>query len=147
MEIPDLEWGVAVLPNIGGTEAAWAGSHNFVLPRQRTPDENKQQAARVFINWVSQQSLAWAEGGQVPARNSVRESSEFQALQEQSTLAQQVDYLRFPPAVAGIGDVFADFNQAVNEAVLLTKEPSAALSEAAERAAKKLEENRERYGG
>ncbi|TDD67204.1 ABC transporter substrate-binding protein [Jiangella aurantiaca] len=146
-EVPDLEWGVAPLPNIGGTEAAWAGSHNFVLPRQRTPDDNKQQAARVFINWVSQQSLAWAEGGQVPARNSVRESEEFQALPEQSALAQQVDYLHFPPAVPGIGDVFADFNQAVNEAVLLTKEPAAALSEAADRASKKLEENRERYGG
>ncbi|RIQ11050.1 ABC transporter substrate-binding protein [Jiangella rhizosphaerae] len=146
-EVPDLEWGVAPLPNIGGTQAAWAGSHNFVLPRQRSADENKQQAARVFINWVSQQSLAWAEGGQVPARNSVRESAEFQALPEQSALAQQVDYLHFPPPVPGIGDVLADFNQAVNEAVLLTKEPAAALSEAADRASKKLEENRERYGG
>ncbi|WP_026876446.1 ABC transporter substrate-binding protein [Jiangella gansuensis] len=146
-EVPDLEWGVAPLPNIGGTEAAWAGSHNFVLPRQRTPDENKQEAARVFINWVSQQSLAWAEGGQVPARNSVRESAEFAALPEQSALAEQADYLHFPPAVPGISDAFADFDQALNEAVLLTKEPAAALTEAAERAAKKLEENRDRYQG
>ncbi|TDE11911.1 ABC transporter substrate-binding protein [Jiangella asiatica] len=146
-EVPDLQWGVAPLPNIGGTQAAWAGSHNFVLTRQRRPDENKQEAARVFINWVSQQSIAWAEGGQVPARNSVRESADFEALPEQSALAQQVDYLRFPPSVPGIGDVFADFNQALNEAVLQTLEPATALSEAAERAAKKLEENRERYGG
>ncbi|SEE34777.1 multiple sugar transport system substrate-binding protein [Jiangella alba] len=146
-EVPGLQWGVAALPNIGGTQAAWAGSHNFVLPRQRNADENKLRAARVFINWVSQQSLAWAEGGQVPARNSVRESAEFQALTEQAALAEQVDHLRFPPAVPGIGDVLADFNQAVNEAVLLTKEPAAALSEAADRAAKKLEENRDRYDG
>lgn len=145
-EVPDLDWGVAPLPNIGGEQAAWAGSHNFVLTKQRTPDENRLTASRVFINWVSQQSLAWAKGGQVPARNSVRESDEFAALPEQSTLAQQVDYLRFPPSVPGISDAFTDFDQALNEAVLMTKEPAAALSDAAERANKKLEENRSKYG-
>jgi len=145
-EVPNLDWGVAPLPNIGGEQAAWAGSHNFVLPKQRTPDENRLTAARVFINWVSQQSLAWAEGGQVPARNSVRESAEFEALPEQSTLAEQVDYLRFLPPIPGIDDAFADFDQALNEAVLLTKEPAQALSDAAERANKKLEENRKKYG-
>ncbi|NED96151.1 ABC transporter substrate-binding protein [Phytoactinopolyspora alkaliphila] len=144
-EVSGLEWGVAPLPNIGGTQAAWAGSHNFVMTSQRRPDENKLDAARVFINWVSQQSLDWAEGGQVPARSSVRESAEFQELTEQAALAQQVDYLRFPPAVPGIGDAFADFDQALNEAVLLTKEPAKALSDAAARATKKLEENRDRY--
>lgn len=146
-EIPDLQWGVAPLPNIGGTDAAWAGSHNFVIMRQRQPNDDKLAAARVFINWVSQQSIAWAEGGQVPARNEVRESAEFEALPEQSALAQQVDYLHFPPSVPGISEAFADFDQALNEAVLLTKEPAAALSEAADRASKKLEENRERYDG
>ncbi|WP_106540092.1 ABC transporter substrate-binding protein [Haloactinopolyspora alba] len=146
-EVPDLDWGVAPLPNIGGQKAAWAGSHNFVLAKQRTPDENRLKASRVFINWISQQSLAWAKGGQVPARTSVRESPEFQKLPEQSALAEQVDYLRFPPSVPGIGDAFADFDQALNEAVLMTKEPAAALSEAADRANKKLEENRKKYGG
>lgn len=144
-EAADLDWGVAPLPNIGGTQAAWAGSHNFVMTNQRTPDENKLTASRVFINWVSQQSIAWAEGGQIPARNSVRESAEFEALPEQSILAEQVDYLHFPPAVPGISDVFADFDQALNEAVLLTKEPAEALQQAADRATKKLEENRSKY--
>jgi multiple sugar transport system substrate-binding protein len=145
-EVPDLEWGVAPLPNIGGTPAAWAGSHNFVMTTQRSPDDNKLNAARVFINWISRQSLDWAEGGQVPARASVRESAEFAELTDQATFAEQVDYLRFPPAVPGIGDAFEDFNQALNEAVLLTKEPADALRSAAERATKKLEENRSRFG-
>lgn len=145
-EITGLEWGVAPLPNIGGTEAAWAGSHNFVLTKQRTPDENKLEASRVFINWVSQQSIEWAKGGQVPARASVRESAEFEALPEQSALAQQVDYLHFPPSVPGIGDAMADLAQALNEAVLLQKEPAVALSEAADRAKKKLDENAQKYG-
>ncbi|NEE01662.1 extracellular solute-binding protein [Phytoactinopolyspora halotolerans] len=146
-EVSGLEWGVAPLPNIGGTQAAWAGSHNFVLTKPRRPDENKLNAARVFVNWVSKQSLAWAEGGQVPARTSVRESEDFQALTEQAAFAEQVEYLHFPPAVPGISDAFADFDQALNEAVLLTKEPAQALEQAAQRAAKKLEENRDKYSG
>jgi multiple sugar transport system substrate-binding protein len=145
-EIDGLDWGVAPIPNIGGTSAAWANSHNFVLVKQRSPDENKLVAARVFINWVSGQSIEWAKAGQVAARASVRESPEFAELEVQSALAEQVDSLHFPPPVPGIGDAFVDFYQAVNEAVLMEKSPADALSDAAERANKTLEENRSKYG-
>lgn len=144
-EKKDLQWGVAALPNIGGTPAAWAGSHQFVLPTQKTPDENKAIASRVFLNWISQQSLEWAKAGQVPARNSVRESAEFQALKEQSTLAQQIDYLRFLPPVAGIGDAMTEWEKALNQAVLGEKDPQTALSDAAGRATKVLEANAKKY--
>jgi multiple sugar transport system substrate-binding protein len=137
---------VAPLPDIGGTKAAWAGSHQFVLPTLKTPDENKSTAARVFLNWISTKSLEWAKGGQVPARNSVRESAEFKALKEQATLATQIDDLHFPPAVAGIGDAMPEFDKALNLAVLGTKDPKAALSEAAGRATKILEANKKKYG-
>lgn len=145
-EQEDLEWGVAPLPNIGGTPAAWAGSHQFVLPTMKAPDENKSQAARVFLNWISQQSLEWAKAGQVPARTSVRDSAEFQALPEQAALAQQVDALHFLPPVAGIGDAMTEWDKALNEAVLGTKSPQAALSDAAGRATKILEANSKKYG-
>jgi multiple sugar transport system substrate-binding protein len=141
-----LEWGVAPLPNIGGTKAAWAGSHQFCLPKLKTPDQNKSTAARVFVNYVSQRSLEWAKGGQVPARKQVRESAEFKALKEQAALATQVDDLHFPPAVPGIGDALAELNKAVNEAVLLKAEPGKALADAAARADKILEANRKKYG-
>lgn len=147
-EVEDLEWGVAPLPQIGSEKGAWAGSHNFVIMRQRSQDDNKLQAAKVFINWISRQSIEWAKAGQVPARKSVRESSEFQSLEEQSTIAQQLPYVHFVPAVPGIADVQTDtFEQAVNEAVLLKQEPKAALDEAASRADKLLEENRQKYEG
>jgi multiple sugar transport system substrate-binding protein len=145
-EVDDLEWGVAPVPQIGSEKGVWSGSHNFVIMNRTPPDENKQQAARVFINWVSQRSIEWAKAGQIPARNSVRESQEFQNLQEQSTLAQQVDYVTFVPPVPGIGDVQpTTFDQAVNEAVLLKKAPKTALDEAAARANQLLEENRQKY--
>jgi multiple sugar transport system substrate-binding protein len=137
---------VAPLPNIGGTQAAWAGSHQFVLPKLKTPDQNKSTAARVFVNYVSQKSLEWAKGGQVPARKQVRESAEFKALPEQAALAQQIDYVRYPPSVPGIGDAFNALNTAINEAVLLRKEPAKALSDASARADKILEANRKKYG-
>ncbi|UFU07989.1 ABC transporter substrate-binding protein [Ruania halotolerans] len=142
----DIEWGVAPLPVIGSQPGVWAGSHQFVLPVQRSEDENKATASRVFLNWISQQSLEWAEAGQVPARNEVRESAEFEALTEQATLASQIDDLHFPPTVPGISDCMAEFDKALNEAVLEGKDPQTALSDAAGRATQILEENAERYG-
>ncbi len=141
-----LEWGVAPLPNIGGKKAAWAGSHQFCLPKLKTPDPNKSTAARVFVNYVSQKSLEWAKGGQVPARKQVRESAEFKALTDQAALATQIDDLHFPPSVPGIGDALAELNKAVNEAVLLKADPAKALSDASARADKILEANRKKYG-
>jgi multiple sugar transport system substrate-binding protein len=142
-----LEWGVAALPNIGGKPAAWAGSHQFVLPTQKTKDDNKQTAARVFLNWISQQSLEWAKGGQVPARNSVRDSGDFKALKGQAALGAQINDLHFPPPVAGIGDAMLEWEKALNEATLGIKSPQAALSDAAGRADKILQGNKQKYGG
>lgn len=144
-EKKDLQWGVTTLPNIGGEKAAWAGSHQFVLPTQKSPDENKGQASRVFLNWISQQSLEWAKGGQIPARNSVRESEEFQELTHQAELAKQIDDLRFPPAVAGIGDAMLEFEKAVNEITLGMKDVATTLNAAADRANKILEANAKKY--
>jgi len=101
----------------------------------------------VFVNWISQQSLEWAKAGQVPARNSVRESAEFKALADQSIIGSQIDNLHFAPAVPGISDAMEEWNKALNESVLGTKEPQAALSDAAGRANQILEANKKKYGG
>ena len=70
----------------------------------------------------------------------------FKNLEEQSTLAKQIPYVHFIPAVPGISDVGpTTFFKAVNEAVLLKTEPKAALDAAAERADQLLEENRQKY--
>jgi multiple sugar transport system substrate-binding protein len=142
-----LEWGVSALPQIGTQPAAWAGSHQFVQFKQRTQDANKLQAGKVFINYLSQQSLEWAKAGQVPARKEVRESAEFAALSEQAAIGTQIDNLHFPPSVPGIPDALATIDTAVNEAVLLRKEPGKALADAAAKADQILEQNRKKYGG
>ena len=76
----------------------------------------------------------------------MRESQEFQQIEPQAQLAEYIPNLHFVPPVPGIGDVQPEsFDQAVNEAVLLSQEPQAALDAAAERANQLLEQNRERY--
>ena len=140
------EWGVAPLPKIGTQPAAWAGSHNFVQFKQGTRDPNKLTAGKVFINFISQQSLEWAKGGQVPARKEIRDSAEFTSLKEQAAIGTQIDNLHFPPPVPGIADAFAAVETAVNEAVLMRKEPAKALADAASTANQLLEQNSKKYG-
>ncbi|GAA4964960.1 ABC transporter substrate-binding protein [Actinoplanes utahensis] len=142
-----LKWGAAPVPQIGTQKAVWAGSHQFVQFKQGSRNDDKLTAGKVFINWISQKSLEWAKGGQVPARKDVRDSAEFQALPEQAALATQIDYVHYPPSVAGIGDALNTVVTAVNEAVLLRKEPARALSDAAAKADQILEQNRKKYGG
>lgn len=146
-QVSGLEWGVAPLPQIGTQRAAWAGSHNFVVVQQRKPDPGKIDAAKVFINWLSQHSLDWAEGGQIPARTPVRKEPGFSKLKDVNTLAQQLDYLHFAPALPGVAEAIDTIDAAVNEAVLLKKPPKQALDDAAARADKILAENLKKYGG
>ncbi|MEU5563968.1 ABC transporter substrate-binding protein [Micromonospora musae] len=143
---PDVQWGVAPLPQIGSKPAAWANSHNFTIVKQRANNGNKVQASKVFINWLSQHSLDWAKGGQVPARKSVRESAEFKALTEVSALAPELDYAAFPPATPGLGEVITTFYDSFNEAALGKKSPKQALDDGVAKANRQLEDNRKKYG-
>jgi multiple sugar transport system substrate-binding protein len=141
-----VNYGAATMPQIGSEKGAWANSHNFVITNKRGQDPNKITASKVFINWVSTHSADWATAGQVPARNSVRESQAFQKLEFQSILAEQLPYVHFPPSVPGIGDVQLNaLDPAVNEALLLKKDPKTALDESASQAKQLLEENRQKY--
>jgi multiple sugar transport system substrate-binding protein len=141
-----IEWGVAPLPQIGTKPAAWANSHNFTIVKQRQADANKVSASKVFINWLSEHSLDWGKGGQVPARKEVRESAEFKSLTDIASLAPELEYAAFPPAVPGLGDVTNTFYSAFNEAALGKKQPKQALDDGAAKANKQLEDNRKKYG-
>lgn len=142
-----LRWKASPVPNIGGTQATWAGSHQFVLPRQIKPVENKQIASRVFLNWISQQSLNWADAGMVPARNSVRELPEFQEKGAVLEFAKQLDYVRFAPPVPGAADQRPEWNIAVSKAMLGKQDVAAALAEGGQKANKILAANQKKYGG
>ena len=146
-EVKKLKWDATVVPNIGGTPAVWAGSHQLVLPNNRgANDEDKAQASRVFLNWLSKNSLGWADAGQVPARNDVREDPGFADKGQVVEFAKQLDYIRFTPPVPGISDAFVDWAPAVSLAMLGKKDTATALGEAAEKGQRILEQNKEKYG-
>jgi multiple sugar transport system substrate-binding protein len=146
-KVDGLQWAAAEVPKIFDQPAVWGSSHQFVVTSQAAKDKNKLQASSVFISWISEKSIEWAKSGQIPARNSARESAEFSALEVQSTLANQLDYVVFPPATPGIADVTAPtFEQAVNLSVLGKAKPKEALESAAKKADAILEQNRQKYG-
>src|SRR5215210_3387195 len=142
----DVPWAVAPLPEIGSQKGVWGNSHNLVIMRQQSQNQNKLDAAKVFIGWISEHSLDWAKGGQVPARNSVRNSQGFKSLKYQPIFAEELPDVHFPPAVAGVGDAQLEMEQAVNRAVLGKQTPKQALDQAAKRANALLEQNRKKYG-
>jgi multiple sugar transport system substrate-binding protein len=144
--IKKLKYGAAPVPNIGGTQATWAGSHQFVLPRQIKPDQNKAQASRVFINWISQQSLNWADAGMVPARNEVRNAPEFKQKGLVNEFAKEIDYIHFVPPVPGVTDIDPIWVTATSNAMLGKQPIDAALKDATVRANKVLAANKKKYG-
>jgi len=145
-KVKGLQWEAAAIPTIGQKPAVWANSHNFVVTTQATKDPNKLAASRAFISYISQRSIDWAKSGQVPARNSVRESPEFKELKVQSTLADQLPNVVFPPSVPGIGDITTPtYETAVNEVILGKQATKAALDAAAKKADAMLAANRKKY--
>ncbi|SDS15158.1 multiple sugar transport system substrate-binding protein [Friedmanniella luteola] len=140
-----LKWGAAPVPKIGDELATWAGSHQFVLPRQIKPDNNKAIASRVFVNWISQQSLGWADAGMVPARNEVRDSAEFKAKGAVNEFAKELDYIKFPPPIPGVADQRVEWNTAVSKAILGQQDVATALAEGGQKANKILAANLKKY--
>jgi multiple sugar transport system substrate-binding protein len=141
-----IKWGVGPVPQIGSQKAVWGNSHQFTQLRQIHPDQNKVDASRYFINWVSQQSAKWAESGKIPAKKSVAESAEFKSLKEVDSLAPEAEYVHFPPAVPGIADALTELYNAVNAAVLFKATPQEALTAGAKKATQILQDNKKKYG-
>ncbi|MDQ0257241.1 multiple sugar transport system substrate-binding protein [Evansella vedderi] len=124
-----LNFATAPVPAFGDQEAVWAGSHNFVLPKQQDEDPDRLEAAMKFIQFVSENSLQWAKAGQVPATYTVLESEEFKALEHQYNASQQ--NFVFPPSTPFYGDAWGPTGPAVDEAMLGQLTPEEALERAA----------------
>lgn len=145
LEASDVPYAGAPIPNIGGTDAVWASSHQFFLPRQ--DDENKLNAAKVFIAWMSEQSAEWAGAAMIPARQSVRDSGVLDDV-PQAPIVEKIDTMRFIPTTPGIGTVQTEtLEVAVAEGVLGEKSVGDALGSAADRATQLMEENLATFGG
>ncbi len=146
LKAANMPFDIAPIPQIGEQNAVWANSHNFFMTRQASQDENKSQAARVFIDYLSKKSGEWAGAGMIPARVSVREGSQVQQ-STQAPVAEQIAAMKFLPPIPGLGDVtIQSIEVAVAEATLLKKSPAEALQSVAGKADQLMEENRKKFG-
>jgi multiple sugar transport system substrate-binding protein len=142
----ELDWGIAPIPTIGDQPAVWANSHQLVLFRDRSPDDDRLQAGKAFLRFLTEESAAWTGAGMIPARNEARETAEFKD-SPQSALTAAIPAMRFLPSVPGVPDVQAQTLEiAVSEAVLGRLSPAEALTGAAGRATQLLEANLDKFG-
>ena len=141
--------GVAPVPQIFG-EGVWAGSHNLTVTTSAEGDT--RAAAYCFIEWFSNNSVAWANAGQVPARNSQRETigeQEGALIPFIEQIAPMFDGATLLPTIPGSGDMLFAANGAGEAATLVingTKSAQQALDDAANYNSQILAENKQDYG-
>jgi multiple sugar transport system substrate-binding protein len=143
--------GVAPIPAIFG-EGTWGGSHNLAVTSAAEGD--LRQGAYYFIDWFSRHSLDWGAAGQIPARNEVRESPEFQDASGEGLLpliaqvAPLAESVKFLPTIPGGGDLLFVANGAGEAATFAINgtDPKQALDAAATFNSQILQENKAKYG-
>jgi multiple sugar transport system substrate-binding protein len=92
--------GFAQMPQIGSSYSVWGNSHQLAMT---TEDAAKQAAAGCWIGWLSQNSVQWAKAGQVPARQSARESADLATVSPPvAAFANEVESVKLLPPVPGL---------------------------------------------
>jgi multiple sugar transport system substrate-binding protein len=121
----DLDFGGVPAPDVGEHRAVWAGSHNLCLRRDLQGPE--LQASWRFIKFLSDNSLDWADGGQIPVRKSLRETPRFKAMAVQSAFAREIPNVVYLPRLPFIFEYQTEFNNAVEKALRGSATPQEAL--------------------
>jgi multiple sugar transport system substrate-binding protein len=138
---PDLSWAVTPVPTIGEQPAVWANSHQLVLYRSRTPDDNRLMASKAFMRYLVDNSAVWSDAGMIPARAEARDTEEFRS-SPQSALSDAIDSMRFLPPIPAIGEVQVQtLEVAVSNAVLGRAAPADALAATAAQATQLMQAN------
>ncbi len=123
-----IDYAAAPLPQFGPYPAVWAESHVLCLPRGL--DAKKTAAAWRFITYISDHSVTWARGGQIPVRASLRATPEFQSLTVPRIFAQQLDHVSYVPAVPYIFELQRELRIAFDDILRGAATPTEALTKA-----------------
>ncbi len=123
-----LEYGGAPVPRFGRRMAAWGGSHVMCMPR-KLPDDRVKLAWR-FMRYLSDHSLDWAEGGQIPIRKSLLKHPRFLAMRVQRAFARELPYVVFEPASHKSTEIMPFYDAAIESSLLGLQTPQEALNEA-----------------
>ena len=126
----DLDWGAAPAPVLGMQPAVWANSHVMCL--RSGLDAETREASWRLMRFLSENTLDWAVGGQVPVRYSQINSDRFRGMYAQHEFARQLDYIAYMPPVPFIFEFFTEFDRAVERTLRGSAPPEQALREAEE---------------
>ncbi len=142
-----VKWTAAPVPQIGTEKAVWSSSTHWIFLNNKGQDKNKTDAAAVFVKWMNDNSEGWAETGELPANNAIRNApSLLETYPQLAPFIEELDYAHYETAAPGITSAEAEIATAVNEAVLGKKTPEQALSDAATKVDKLLAQNKSQYG-
>ncbi|BDV31906.1 ABC transporter substrate-binding protein [Microbacterium terricola] len=143
-----LDWAAAPVPQIGTEKAVWSSSTHWVFPANKGQNEDETAAAATFVKWMNDNSAGWAETGELPAANTVREDP---ALLEKypnlKPFMDELEYAHYETVAPGINEANALITTALNEALTGKKSPKEALDDAKAKADQILKQNQAKYGG
>lgn len=126
-----LDFAGAPVPQFGPQPAAWGGSHMLAQPTGIAPEAS--QAAWRLMRFLSDHSLQWARGGQVPARLDVEKSKEFAQLAVQSQFAKQLPIVEYEVLSPRANAIFPFVDPAIEAVMLDMETPQRALQDAQRR--------------
>ena len=89
----NIEFGVIPMPeSVGAGNTSYSGSHQFTVVKSTVQDDHTLEAAYTFFDYVSKNSLQWAEAGQVPARRDIHDTNEYKALTDLMPFSEMAKY-------------------------------------------------------
>jgi multiple sugar transport system substrate-binding protein len=125
----DLDFAPAVVPTLGNEPGVWAGSHMMCL--RNDLGERERAAAEKWVRYLSDNSLLWADAGQVPVRKKLRETDTFKAMPVQSTFAEQIPYAKPMPSTTFTREYQIAFDTACEAVLRQDVSAAAAMGSAA----------------
>jgi multiple sugar transport system substrate-binding protein len=138
--------GFAQMPQIGATYSVWGNSHQLAMT---TEDTAKQAAAGCWAGWLSQNSVQWAKAGQVPARQSARDSADLATVSPAvAAFAKEVTAVKFLPPVPGLESALwgQGFEPALNAYLLgQSQDIKQGLDDAATKSDQIIQDNAAKY--
>ncbi|MCX7018595.1 MAG: ABC transporter substrate-binding protein [bacterium] len=137
----DLEYGGAPVPQFGPRQADFTSAH--VLCMRKGLDGRKLDAVSRLVKFLSDNSLDWAEGGQVPARRSLRETPRFRAMEPQWQFSRQIPYVSFHPFTPMFGEYTSELDYMAERVLRGTATPEEALKTAQDKINEALERRRQ----
>jgi len=127
------DFGYAVAPQLGNTNAVFGGSHCLAMPEVMVQDPKKLEAAMTFIKYLWDNAIDWYAAGQTPARLSIAESDELkERLPHIYAVSQQIEHVRQFQMFPLMSEIEAEIAVYLEE-ILITRRlsPERGMSEAA----------------